>query len=204
MADFFDVAKFPGPRAMEKRPKVNLEFALIGDGVPAQDVYKVLATKEGVDRAFKKLTALKPHVKVWWEGGAKPPQLLSDGEVAMSTAYNGRIYDAVKKDNKPFKIVWDGQIWDLDLWAIPKGAPKLDLIYDFIKFASDPNVMANQSKYISYGPVHVDAVPKIAPDVLPHLPTAPANFKNAVQSSTTFWADKYDEINQRFQAWLAQ
>ncbi len=120
--DFFDTAKFPGKRGMRKTAKINLEFALMADGVPAAEVYKVMKTKEGIDRAFKKLDTIKKDI-VWWEAGAQPPQLLGDGQVVMTTAYNGRIFDAAMKDGKPFVIVWDGQVWDLDLWVIPKGTP---------------------------------------------------------------------------------
>ena len=121
MADFFDLQKFPGKRGLRKGAKVNLEFALIADGVPASEVYDVLGTPEGVDRAFAKLDTIKSEV-VWWEAGAQPPQMLADGEVTMTTAYNGRIFNAVAGEGKPFEIVWDGQIYDLDLWVIPKGA----------------------------------------------------------------------------------
>ena len=108
MADFFDLQKFPGKRGLRKGAKVNLEFALIADGVPASEVYDVLGTPEGVDRAFAKLDTIKSEV-VWWEAGAQPPQMLADGEVTMTTAYNGRIFNAVAGEGKPFEIVWDGQ-----------------------------------------------------------------------------------------------
>ena len=143
MADLWDVKKFPGPRALRKSPKTTLEFALIADGVPAKDVYKVLGTKDGVDRAFKKLEQLRPNVKVWWTAGAQPPQLLADGEVVMTTAWNGRIYDAVKNSGKNFKIVWDGQGLDFNLWAIPKGTKNLALAQQFVAFTVKPEVMAH-------------------------------------------------------------
>ncbi len=44
MADFFDLEKFPGKRGMRKGAKANLEMALMGDGVPAADVYAMLET----------------------------------------------------------------------------------------------------------------------------------------------------------------
>ncbi|MCE3250863.1 MAG: polyamine trasnporter, periplasmic polyamine-binding protein [Geminicoccaceae bacterium] len=94
IADLFDLEKFPGKRGLKKNPKVNLEFALMADGVPADEVYDVLSTEEGVERAFAKLDTIKDQV-VWWEAGAQPPQLLADGEVAMTTAFNGRLYDAM-------------------------------------------------------------------------------------------------------------
>ncbi|MGE0239010.1 MAG: ABC transporter substrate-binding protein [Parvibaculaceae bacterium] len=204
MADLWNVEKFPGPRALRKSPKTTLEFALIADGVPPKDVYTVLGTEDGVERAFKKLDEIKPHVKVWWTAGAQPPQLLADGEVVMATAWNGRIYDAVKNNGKNFKIVWDGQGMDFNLWAIPAGARHADMAKQFVAFTVDPNVMAEQSKYISYGPTLKAAIAKVPADILADLPTAPENAKNAFVVSSEFWADHDEELTERFNAWLAQ
>ena len=204
MADFWDVKKFPGARAMRKSPKTTLEFALIADGVPAKDVYKILGTKAGVDRAFNKLEQLRPSVKVWWTAGAQPPQLLADGEVVMSTAWNGRIYDAVKNNGKNFKIVWDGQGLDLNLWAIPKGTKHLEGARKFIEYTLKPEVMSQQSQYISYGPTVKAALAKVPMNVLADLPSAPQNTKNAFVVSAQFWADHNQELTERFNNWLAQ
>jgi len=201
--DLFDLQKFPGKRGLQKNPFVNLEWALIADGVAIADVYKVLGTPEGVDRAFKKLDTIKSQT-VWWEAGAQPPQLLADGQVVITSAWNGRIFNAVQKDKKPFKIVWDAQGFDWDWWSIPKGGPRVDLAYKFITYSSQPGPMANQTKYISYGPANKDAIPNVDPDVLPNLPTAPDNMKTALIVDPQFWADKGEELRTRFNAWLAQ
>jgi putative spermidine/putrescine transport system substrate-binding protein len=203
IADVFDLKKFPGKRGLRKDAFINLEWALIADGVPIADVYKVLNTPEGVDRAFKKLDTIKSEV-VWWEAGAQPPQLLADGQVIMTSAWNGRIFNAVKKDGKPFKIVWDAQGFDWDWWAIPKGSPRLEAAYAFISYASQPDKMANQTKYISYGPANKDAIPNIEPSVLADLPTSPDNMKTVLIVDPLFWADKGEELLERFNAWLAQ
>ena len=92
---------------------------LIADGVPTSEVYDVLGTEEGITRAFAKLDTIKEDV-VWWEAGAQPPQLLADGEVVFSTAWNGRVFNAKNAEGQPFEMVWDGQIYDLDLWVIQK------------------------------------------------------------------------------------
>ncbi len=209
MADFFDLEKFPGKRGLRKGAKVNLEFALIADGVAAKDVYSVLDTPEGVDRAFKKLDTIKSEV-VWWEAGAQPPQLLADGEVAMTTAYNGRIFNAVAGENKPFNIVWDGQVWDLDLWVIPKGAKNKDKAMDFLKFSTATEQLAAQASWISYGPARKSSAPLVGTyatnasiDMGPQMPTSPANLSNSVQNNFEFWADNADQLNERFNAWLA-
>jgi len=202
-ADIFDLQKFPGKRGLQKAAIVNLEWALLADGVALADVYKVLATKEGVDRAFKKLDTIKGQV-VWWEAGAQPPQLLADGEVVMTTGWNGRFFNAVRDDHKNFGIVWDHQGMDWDWWTMPKGGPKVDLAYEFISYASQPMAMANQTKWISYGPANKDAVPNIEAATLPDLPTAPDNMGTALLLDPQFWADHNEELNERFNAWLAQ
>lgn len=209
ISDFFDTKTYPGKRGMRKTPKANLEMALIADGVPAADVYKVLGTAEGVDRAFKKLDTIKKDT-VWWEAGAQPPQLLADGEVVMTTAYNGRIFNAVAEEKKPFEIVWDGQVFDLDVFVMPKGAKNKAAAMEFIKFSTDTQRLADQASWIAYGPVRKSSNPLIGKhatagiDMAPHMPTAPANFKNAVQNDFEFWADRQDELNERFNAWLAK
>ena len=209
MADFFDAKKFPGKRGMRKSPKPNLEFALIADGVAPDQVYEVLGTDEGVDRAFAKLDTIKDEV-LWWEAGAQPPQMLADGEVSMTTAYNGRIFNAVASEGKPFEIVWDGQVWDIDLWGIPRGSKNKDAALEFIKFSTDTQRLADQAAWISYGPARQSSIPLIGKHAEagipmgPHMPTAPQNFKTALQNDFEFWADHQDELNERFAAWLAK
>jgi putative spermidine/putrescine transport system substrate-binding protein len=207
-ADFFDLEKFPGKRGLKKGAKAVLEFALIGDGVPVDQVYEVLGTPEGVDRAFAKLDTIKDSV-VWWEAGAQPPQLLADGEVVMTTAYNGRIFNAAVGEGKPFQIVWDGQIYENEMYAIPKGAPNKDKALEFIAYATSTEGLQAQATQISYGPARKSAN---ATEILfkdgktvmaPHLPTAPENMKNALETSADFWVDRDAELNERFNAWLA-
>ncbi len=204
LADLWDVKKFPGPRSLRKAPKSTLEIALLVDHVKPEDLYKVLSTPEGVDRAFKKLDEIKPYVKVWWSAGAQPPQLLADGEVFMTTAFNGRIADAVHKNGKNFKIVWDGAAISWGLWAIPKGNGKSALANKLIAFSTQPKRLADQTKYIPYSPSRPDAMQYVDPSVLPDLPTAPQNSKNLFTISAQFWADHDEELTERFNRWLAK
>ncbi len=203
MADFFDLQKFPGKRGLRKSPKGALEWSLIADGVPVAEVYKTLGTPEGVERAFKKLSTIKKDI-VWWEAGAQPPQLLADGAVAMTMAYNGRIRVAQLEAKRPFAIVWDGQVYDYEWWGIPTGAKNVKASQDFVSYASQADNIWKLSNYIPYAPPRKSAVGKVDPQVLPHLPTAPDNFKNALQVDAEFWADNFDSLNSRFLTWLSQ
>ncbi|MGB1216196.1 MAG: extracellular solute-binding protein, partial [Pikeienuella sp.] len=129
--------------------------------------------------------------------------MLADGEVAMSTAYNGRLFNAIVNEGKPFEIVWDGQIFDLDLWVVPKGAPNYDDALNFLAFSTDTKRLADQTNYISYGPARKSSSALIKPELLPHMPTAPANFTNPLQNDYQWWADNQEDMNERFNAWLA-
>lgn len=208
IADFFDLEKFPGKRGMRKGAKVNLEMALMADGVAPGEVYAMLGTDEGIARAFAKLETIKKDV-VWWEAGAQPPQLLADGEVLMTTAYNGRVFAAAIEENKPFEIVWDGQVFEYEGYVIPKGAPNMEDAKKFLAFSTDTQRLADMNKYISYGPTrHSTASIKTLykdgkTDMTPHLPTTPDNMKNALEASYEFWVDRDSELNERFNAWLA-
>ncbi len=208
--DFFDLDKFPGRRGMRRVPFANLEFALIADGVPIDEVYATLDTADGIDRAFAKLDTIKDDV-VWWEAGAQPPQMLADGEVLMSTAYNGRIFNAQILEAQPFVIVWDGQLLSLGgPLAIVAGTPRIEAALAFVRFANRPQSLANISKYISYSPTRLSAEALVGThletgiDMHPHMPASAENMQRALKSDWRWWSEHRDELNERFSAWLAR
>jgi len=203
LKDFFDLKRFPGKRSLRKAPQVNLEWALMADGVPREEVYSTLETEEGIERALRKLDTIKDQV-IWWEAGAQPPQLLADGQVSMASAYSGRIVLASRKENQPFRIVWDGQVYDMEAWVLPAGNPRKAQAFDFLRFATQTTVLADQSNYIPYGPTRYSAQKLVSPEVQADLPTSPQNFATALQVDALWWGDHADELNERFNAWLAR
>ena len=207
----FDTEAYPGKRSLEKRPINNMEWALICDGVAKEDVYSVLETAEGQEQALAKLATIKDDV-IWWSAGADTPQLLADGEVVMGSTYNGRLFSVIEEQKQPVAMLWDAQVFDLDGWIIPAGLPedRLARVKDFVKFATDTQRLADQSKYISYGPARMSSAPLVGKhaelgiDMAPHMPTDPENAKNTFLYNYEFWADYRDDIDAKFQAWLAQ
>lgn len=207
----FDTDAYPGKRALEKRPINNMEWALICDGVSNEDVYDVLATPEGQQQALDKLSTIKDDV-IWWNAGADTPQLLADGEVVMGSTYNGRLFSVIEEQKQPVGMLWDAQIYDLDVFIIPTGLPddRKARAMDYVRFASDTQRLADQAKYISYGPARASSAPLVGKhaelgiDMAPHMPTDPENAKNTFFFNYEFWADYRDDIDAKFQAWLAQ
>ncbi|WFU71225.1 ABC transporter substrate-binding protein [Bradyrhizobium sp. CB2312] len=203
VADLFDLQKFPGKRGLYKGFEGNLELALMAEGVAIKDLYKVLRTPEGVDRAIKKLDTIKKDT-IWWTSGAQPPQLLADGQVVMTTAYNGRIDDANKNSGKHFEMMWDGAGLTVNVWAIPKGTPRREEAYKFIAFAAAPRAQADLTRYITYSSLNQDAMALVDPAIMPHLATAPDHLPNLVMVDPAFRAEKGAELRQRFNNWLAK
>jgi len=203
LADFFDVKTYPGKRGLRRDPRVIMEWALLADGVPADQVYAALATDEGQERAFAVLDRIKNSI-VWWETGSEPAQLLESGEVVMTSVWNGRMFGPIAEDGKPFTIIWDGQIWDIDSWGIPKGTDNMDKAMAFIRFSTGSTPLAEQTKYISYGPARKSAMAMVADSAKVLLPTAEENMANALQSDANWWADNHEALTAKFEAWLAK
>jgi len=199
--DFWDVDKIPGKRGLRKGAKYTLEFALMADGVPTKEIYQVLATQAGQDRAFDKLDELKKHIQ-WWEAGAQPPQFLAAGDVVMSSAFNGRI-NALRATST-LDVVWNGGIYDMDVWAIPRGANNHNITKDFIAFSVSPEAQKNFAERIGYGPSNIKALALIAPELQANLPNSPDNIQGQMAIDVAFWADWGEQLEQRFNAWAAR
>ena len=130
--------------------------------------------------------------------------MLADGQVVMTSAWNGRMYNPIVREGKPFVILWDGQVWDIDLWGIVKGSRNLDTAMDFVVFATGTVPLADQTKYISYGPARHSSMALVGNDVQQYLPTTENNMKNAVQIDAQWWASRLSSIRSQFDAWLGE
>lgn len=200
-ADFWDIKKWPGKRGLRKQARMTLEIALLADGVKPEDIYQVLATKDGQDRAFAKLDQIKPHIQ-WWESGAQPMEWLAAGEVTMTSAYNGRVI-AANREGRHFKMSWTNQLYAMDFWAIPKGGNR-DAAFDLVAYMTSAGPQKVYAEKTVYGVTNAKATASISPDIAPQLPTAEQNMAGAVAISTPFWVDHEEELQQRFNRWVAQ
>ncbi|TNE38999.1 MAG: extracellular solute-binding protein [Alphaproteobacteria bacterium] len=204
-ADFFDVKKFPGTRSLRDKYDINFQIALLADGVPKEKVYEVLSTDEGMKRALDKLRELKPHVAVWWKSGAQHAQLMKDGEVDMTTGWNGR-FDVVRKDGAKVDYDFNQGFLDYDCFAIPKGAPHKELAMKFLAKISEAKIQANLAKYITYGPANKKAYENglIDEKVAKTLPSYPANAEKQLRINLD-WYTKYGEkASAMFQEMLTE
>jgi putative spermidine/putrescine transport system substrate-binding protein len=198
IADFFDVKKFPGKRALRSRPQVNLEWALIADGVDPYSVTELLETKEGQEQAFKKLDTIKEHV-VWYDDWVDTPKLVKEGKVAFIQSTNGRLFNIIEEDSNPFKVVWDSHLYDIDVWSVLKGSKNKKLAFEFIAFASSSKPISGMAD-LFYGPTRRSSIKYINSEVVPKLPTS--HMAEGYKVDQVFWANYGDLLEKKFDEWL--
>jgi putative spermidine/putrescine transport system substrate-binding protein len=197
-ADFWNVAKFPGPRSLciSDSPRTCI-FALLADGVPLDKLYPL-----DFDRAFKKLDQIKPHIKVWWREGNQSQELIRDGEVDMMSIWNARGTE-LKQQGVPVEVVWNGAVRSASTWCVLKGAPGRKLAWEFIQFASQAKPQAEFNTRLYYGPTNPGAYALIQKNIAVQLPTWRDNVAVSVKENDVWEADRIAKIEERFTQWLA-
>ena len=218
--DFFNTKKFPGKRAIYKSALTNLEIALAGDGVymgkGGSEIYKLLETEAGVNRAMNKIKELCTDPNggcVFWSAGAQPPELLMSGEVVMATGWNGRFFNAIVGEGAPLVQVWDGQGLDYEYFALVKGGPDEANAKKALAMMTNTEMLAGSAKYIAYAPYRLSSLEIIKAnepwykdgktEMMPQMPTSPSNTKKYFLVDPFFWADNGTELGEKWEAMKA-
>ena len=218
--DFFNTKKFPGKRAIYKSALTNLEIALAADGVKmgkgGENIYNKLEADGGVDRAMNKIKELCTDPNggcVFWSAGAQPPELLMSGEVVMATGWNGRFFNATIGEGAPIVQVWDGQGLDYEYFALVKGGPNEADAKKALAMMTSTEMLAGSAKYIAYAPWRKSSIAVMQAgepwykdgktNMVPHMPTAPANLKSYFLVNAEYWADNGTELGEKWEAMKA-
>jgi putative spermidine/putrescine transport system substrate-binding protein len=205
-ADFWNVQKWPGKRGMVFQPDQTLEPALMADGVPPSEVAKVLTSPGGVDRAFRKLAELKPHIK-WWRTGDESIQLILSGEVAMGYAWQGRVNIASRTHNRNLKISWEsGYVSALIYMAVMKGSRNKDAAISLIQYSLSAEPQLRFAELLGYPPANTGVLSKLSPEKRADLPGQflDRGVMQAGDQYISFWLDNGDALRQRFASFTTQ
>ena len=207
VADFFDIERFPGKRALPRRPIAILEWAMLSYNVPVSQIYDLLSTERGFKLVSERLNQLKGNI-VWWEQGHEPVDLLSNGEVAMASGFNGRFDDARVNHDIPITIIPDGQFVQLSVWGIHRQAQRPDLAAQFIAFATRTDKMAALSNILSYGPTRKSALDRIyyyagtMPLITDNYSNAELGVNRRIRADSHWYSATETIRHQWFDEWL--
>lgn len=202
-ADYWDVAKIPGKRGLARNVRGALEIALLADGVAPADVYKTLATAEGVDRAFRKLDQLKPYI-VWWQTPSEATKILGSGDVLMTTTPASAVVRANRIEKHNFGVQFAASLYEARYWAILKGAPEARAAAQFLYFTGTPAIEARLFRVNGEAGLAKGANDWLTGEQQMLSPTLPANLASALRFDAGFWHENLAKLKPRFEAWLAQ
>jgi putative spermidine/putrescine transport system substrate-binding protein len=194
-ADFFDVKKFPGTRAIGgTTPASTLEIALMADGVSRDKVYPI-----DMDRAMKKLEAFKPNISVMWSTGAQATQLATAQEADMLTIWAARIEAAIK-EGAPYAYILDDAVMDVECLVVPKNSPNREGAMRLINHLLDPKYQANLPDFIPYGPLNQDAFKSglISPEKAKRVVTSDENITKQLITDSAWWAKHNNEAQTKW------
>lgn len=184
-ADMWDTTKFPGGRSIAPGAwggeGATFEAALLADGVPPEKLYPL-----DFDRALASLTKLKPGIVKFWESGAEGPQLLIDRQVAIASAWNGRVA-AAQEEGAKIGFTWNQGILQYDNWTVLKGAANPENAARFLAFTARADNQAKFVQHILYAPPNGDAYKQIPPERAALLPTSPEAVKQQLVQDYDFW-----------------
>lgn len=196
--DFFN-PDIEGNRGLKKTPRATLEFALLGAGVPKDEVYDKLRTEEGIELAFDTLDKIKDRIK-WWDYSSGASQMLMAGDVVATTSYTSRmVYLKRFEDKDRHEIYWDDHLQGYGYFVVPATSDNKDLAKDLIRYAtSEKNV--DMWKYTGTASMRTE----LPEDVTDDYTGLPEHKEKALMQDEQFWADYNDELTERFNNWMSQ
>jgi putative spermidine/putrescine transport system substrate-binding protein len=198
-ADFWNVEKFPGRRALRRDPVWTIEAAVKAAGVNDSAFYPI-----DVDLAFASLDRIKPHVKTWWSDNSQAQQLMEQEEVDLIHMTNGRASQSILDHKAPFALVWNEATYSGhgEGWIVPAGCPNPVGGMKFLDIVGRAEYQAVFARLLYYAPQNPKAIPLLDEKIAKLLPSYPDNEKLAHTINFQWWADNQAKVQRRFEEWL--
>ena len=197
-ADFWNAERFPGPRMLADMAagSPNLEFALLADGVPKDQIYPI-----DVDRALRSLTRIRPSIRRFWDTGALSAQMLADKEVVAGSIWNGRLQTLIDR-NAPLAYTWNEHMIQVQALGIFKDARNVAGAQRLIDFMMQPHVQAGYAKELIYGPTNQKAFEGLTPEEIARMPGGERSRRSGFYQNVTWWEDNRDRVNRAWSRWV--
>jgi putative spermidine/putrescine transport system substrate-binding protein len=198
-ADFWNVEKFPGRRALRRDAVWTMEAAAKADGIKDDAFYPL-----DVDRVFRSLERIKPHIKTWWSDNSLSQQLMEQEEVDLIYMTNGRATQSILDHQAAFEMIWNQAIYagHAEGWVVPAGCPNPKGGMKALDFVGRPEYQAVFARLLYYAPQNPKAIDLLPPALAKLMPSHPDNEKLAHVIDYRWWADNNAKVQRRFEQWL--
>ncbi len=198
-ADFWNVEKFPGRRSLRRDAMWTMEAAAKADGIKDDAFYPL-----DVDRVFRSLDRIKPHIKTWWSDNSQSQQLMAQEEVDLIYMTNGRATQSILEQKAPYEMVWNEAIYagHAEGWIVPVGCPNPRGGMKVLDFVGRAEYQAVFARLLYYAPQNPKAIDLLDPALAKLMPSYPDNEKVAHLIDHKWWADNIARVQRRFEQWL--
>ena len=199
-ADFWDVQRFPGRRALTNtgNPWACIVSALTADGVPVDKLFPL-----DMDRAFRKLDAIKPHIDLWWRTGDQCQSMMRSGDIQVALMWSGRAV-ATKREGVPLDWTYNGAVADFGAWGILKGAPHPNAARAFIDFyMTRPEAHAAFSRQAGYMTPNRFAADLLNADEKRQLVASPETYAQIIHMEPAWLAANRAAGVERWNSWIS-
>jgi putative spermidine/putrescine transport system substrate-binding protein len=140
---------------------------------------EILATKDGIEQVFNKLSEVVPNVRLWYKDEGSFQQALQQGEIPMGQYYHD-VAGLAAADGFPVVSTFpkEGGILDSGYWIVPEFADADAQTAEFLNYMSMPETQATLSRNLGTAPVidpsltdlSADELAAVSSDIAPIVP----------------------------------
>ncbi len=194
-AEFWDIKNFPGRRLLRDQPNQIMEAALLADGVSPAEMYPL-----DIERAFRSLDKIKPHVTRWSLQTPEAISLMQTNEIDFAFTYNGRVATA-QQEGLNIQFVTNESIVMTEYFTVLRGSKRREQAMRFLAFALQPEIQTAFSNAYYSIPGRAKALAAVDDKVKNLLPDPKG--PRTVVINEAWWTDNYVDLNRRFKEWVS-
>ncbi len=193
--DFFNLDDFPGMRALRRDVLGHIEVALMGSGMPMEEIYPITPAKEKL--AFDTIRKILDDT-IFWGGGAESQQFMRSQEVVMGCFWNTRVKAIYDETDGLWDWTWNQGIVLPGCWVVPKGNPAGDAVWPFIASTQIPERQVELFKLFGNAPANPAAAPLVPEDLRRFNATDPENYAKQLPVDNQYYGENMARVNTEY------
>lgn len=196
--DFWDLKRFPGLRTMAgiEAGTVNLDMALLADGVPKDKIYPI-----DIPRAFNSLSRIRPSIRKFWDSGALSTQMIANGDAVLGILWSSRAQVAIDA-GAPIGVQWNDNEVLVQSYGIPKTARNPEAALRYIDYSLSPAVQSRWLAEYKAIPVNRRAYASMPASLIDPETKLPWTVSRGHAHNIEWWADNTAKVAQYWSNWI--
>ena len=192
--EFFDAESFPGRRGIRTRVNDTLELAAMGSGVQPSEVFPI-----DVERAFKALDKIKPHLSHMISATSQTVSLIQQDETDFTFTYTNRV-KGMQDAGVPMDFSFKQNILGIAWTGMLRGSKNHDASMQFLDFMLEADRQAELANLSYSAPANADGMPMVDAAVAKWLPDVAS--KDNCFTDAEWWSTNLEPLTIRYKEWM--